>query len=77
MFIDTILIGRELAALRKRNNLSLEEASKRAEIHPNTLSKYEKDASDIQLGTLEKLLNVYNTDELIFFKLIREYNHSN
>ena len=75
MHIDGVLIGKELKSLRTKNNLSLEQASKELLIHLNTLSKYEKDASDMKLGMLEKILNFYQVDELIFFKIIREYNH--
>lgn len=75
MHIDGVLIGKELKSLRTKNNLSLEQASKKLSIHLNTLSKYEKDASDMKLGMLEKILNFYQVDELIFFKIIREYNH--
>ena len=75
MFINGTLIGEELKSLRVKRNLSLEQVSQELSIHFNTLSKYEKDASDLKLGMLEKILNFYQVDELIFFKIIREYNH--
>ena len=77
MYINGKLVGNELKSLRTKNNLSLEQVSQALSLHFNTLSKYEKDASDMQLGTLEKILNYYQVDELIFFKVIREYNHNN
>ena len=75
MYIDSQSIAKELGALRNKKGVSLEQASKDLDIHSNTLSKYEKDASDMKLSTFEKMLNYYNVDELIFFKVIREYNH--
>lgn len=74
MYLDTKLIAEELKSLRTKKNQTIEEASRNIGIHPNTLSKYEKDASDMQLGILEKVLEYYGIDELIFFKIIREYN---
>ena len=75
MFIDGKLVGAELKSLRSKENKSIEQVSNDLDIHFNTLSKYEKDASDMQLSMLEKVLTYYNIDELIFFKIIREYNH--
>lgn len=76
MYINGIQVGEELKALRNKKDLSLEQASKDLNVHSNTLSKYEKDASDMQLSTLQNVLRYYGVDELIFFKVIREYNHS-
>ena len=75
MLINGILIGEELKSLRIKKNLSIEQVSQELSIHSNTLYKYEKNASDMKLGMLEKLLNFYQIDEIIFFKIIREYNH--
>ena len=76
MYIDGILVARELKALRERKDKSIIEACNELGIHTNTLYKYERDANDMNLGLLEKLLKYYSVDELIFFKTIREYNHS-
>lgn len=76
MNIDGKIVGSELKALRNRQNKTVYEVSEALNIHFNTLSKYEKDASDMQLGTFKQLLEYYGIDELIFFKVIREYNHS-
>ena len=76
MLIDCKLVGEELKSLRNRQNKSIEKVSNDLGIHFNILSKYEKDASNMTLGLLEKILNYYGIDELIFFKVIREYNHS-
>ena len=75
MYLNGKLIGAELKSIRSKSNRSIEEVSSNLGIHFNTLSKYEKDASDMQLSMLEKILTYYNVDELIFFKVIREYNH--
>lgn len=76
MYIDSILVARELKALRERKDKTIVEACNELGIHTNTLYKYEKDASDMNLGLLERLLKYYSVDELIFFRTIREYNHS-
>jgi transcriptional regulator with XRE-family HTH domain len=76
MNIDCKLIGKELKSLRIKQNKSKEKASEDLGIHFNTLNKYEKDASDMSLKLLEKTLDYYGIDELIFFKMIREYNHT-
>ena len=77
MYLNGKLIGAELKSIRTKSNKSIEQASLDLGVHFNTLSKYEKDASDMQLSMLEKILKYYNIDELIFFKVIREYNHQN
>lgn len=75
MCIDSKMIGKELKSLRSRKGKRLDEVSKYLGIHFNTLLKYEKDATDLKMGTLKKILDYYDIDELIFFKTIREYNH--
>ena len=75
MYIDGKLVGEEIKSLRTKKGLTIEKVSSDLGIHFNTLSKYEKDASDMQLSMLEKILDYYSIDELIFFKVIREYNH--
>lgn len=76
MYLDGVLIAKELKALREKRNKTSQEASDDLGIHLNTLYKYEKDASGMSLELLEKALKYYNVDELIFFKVIREYNHN-
>lgn len=76
MFLDSVLVGKELRALREKRNKTTAEVSNDLGIHINTLYKYEKDAADMSLELLEKALKYYNVDELIFFKIIREYNHN-
>lgn len=69
------LIGNELRSLRNKNGKTAEDVSNDMNIHQNTLYKYEKDATDLPLGLFQKLLNYYDTNEIIFFKIVREYNH--
>lgn len=69
------LIGEELRALRNKKNFTIEYVAKELDIHPNTLTKYEKTADDCKVETFLKLLDFYETNELIFFKVIRDYNH--
>lgn len=73
--IDGHLIGKELKSLRNKANKTAKEVSLDMNMHINTLYKYEKDAKDLPLGLFQKMLNYYNTNELIFFKMIREFNH--
>lgn len=75
MNIDGKLVAQELKSLRSRKNKTIEEVSNSIGIHYNTLSKYEKDSTDLTLGILGEILKYYGIDELIFFKIIREYNH--
>ena len=75
MYLDPKLIAEELKSLRTKKGVSIEEVSENLGIHFNTLSKYEKDATDMKLSLFGKLLKYYDVDELIFFKVIREYNH--
>lgn len=75
MYLDGVLIAKELRALREKRNKTSAEASNDLGIHLNTLYKYEKDASTMSLELLERALKYYDMDELIFFKIIREYNH--
>lgn len=68
-------IGSELRSLRIKQRKPIKEVCKDLGINTSTLYKYERDASDIQLETLEKVLDYYGTDLFIFFRIIGEYNH--
>lgn len=48
-----------LESARKNAGLSAKEASKLADIHPQTLYKYENDSSNIPLSLLGKLSIIY------------------
>lgn len=67
--------GNELASLRKKKGITLEELSDIVGIHKNTLSRYERDAQSMPLKTFEKILSIYGINEFIFFKRICDYNH--
>ncbi len=69
------LIGEELRNIRNKSGKNIDIISKDNDIHSNTLYKYEKDATDMPLGLLSRLLKYYGIDEIIFFKIISEYNH--
>ncbi len=69
-------VGYELKALRIKNGLTIEAAAKLLEINEDTLCEYEKDASNIKISSLNKILEFYEEDIFIFFKSINEYTHS-
>ena len=73
--MNGFLIAEELKSLRIKKNKTIAEVSNDLGIHYNTLSKYEKDSTDMKLGLLINLLDYYNVDAILFFKIIREYNH--
>ncbi|HAV90221.1 MAG TPA: hypothetical protein DCW44_02970 [Eubacterium sp.] len=75
MKITGEMIGAELKSLRVKKNLSIDIVSQKINIHPNTIAKYEKNASDCKIESFLKLLNLYETNESIFFNIVREYNH--
>lgn len=68
-------IARELKAIRIRNGLRMEDVAKDNNMSLETLRRYEKNAENVPIKTLEKLLDYYKIDRYIFFKSICEYNH--
>ena len=70
MIIDGMKIGRKLCYLRDKNNISLEQMSKDLGIKVELLKMYEKDASEMKLNTLEKILEYFNEDQFIFFNTL-------
>lgn len=75
MKIDGKVVANELKSLRAKKRLSAEEVCKNVGINSNSLYKYENDATVIKLDTLIKMLDYYDTDIYIFFKMISEYIH--
>lgn len=75
MFIEQV--GKELKAIRLREGLTLENASKILGIHKNTLSIYENNPSVLKIGKLYEILLKYKVDMNIFFGNIREYIRNN
>lgn len=67
------MIQFSLGAIRKNAGLTLEKASKIVGVHHQTLSKYEKDSSDIPFSLLEKLSNLYQVPTDYIF-LGKEYD---
>lgn len=69
-----------LEACRKNAGFSLKTASKRLGINYQTLSKYEKDSSNIPLGLLKKMVSLYQVPlDYIFlgnkYELIRKISN--
>lgn len=75
MIIDGINIGKNLYDLRSQSNISLEQMSKDLNIKIEILEKYEKDASKMKLKTLDKILEYFHKDKIIFFKNVCEYTN--
>lgn len=68
-------VGLELKALRVKNGLTQIELAEKIGVHQNTIMKYEKNANDIQLSVLEKILELFNVELYIFFKNVSENIH--
>ncbi len=69
-----------LEACRKNAGFSLKTASERLGINYQTLSKYEKDSSNIPLGLLKKMVSLYQVPlDYIFlgnkYELIRKISN--
>lgn len=67
------MIQISLKAARVNAGLKIVEASKMAKVHSQTLSKYEKDSSDISVSLLNKLSMIYQVPEDNIF-LGKEYD---
>ena len=57
----------ELRKIRAEKNVTLEDVAKSIGIDKNTLSRYEKGNTSIQLDYLEKILDYYKIPFHIFF----------
>lgn len=68
-------IGNELKILRIRNNLSLESVAKSFHVNKETLRRYEKNSSGLSVERLEKLLEFYKVEKIIFFENVCENMH--
>lgn len=77
MYIDGKEVAKELKALRARSGYSGEEVASKIGIHANSLYKYEKDASRLSMDIFEKLLRVYNVDEVMFFSNVHKFINNN
>jgi len=67
------MIQISLKAARINAGLTVVAASEMASVHPQTLSKYEKDSSDISVSLLNKLSSIYQIPEDNIF-LGKEYD---
>ena len=65
-------LGARLRRLRKRSNLSIAEAAKRAKISAGFLSAIELSQANPSLATLQRLTAAYNTTVLEFYDLPRK-----
>ncbi len=63
-------ISAKLKGLRAEKGYSLEEMAEKIGIHRETLRKYESNPLCIEIGTLLKMLNIYNVETTYFFELI-------
>ena len=66
-------ISAKLKGLRAEKGFSLEEMAEKIGVHRETLRKYENNPSSIEIGTLLKMLNIYDIETTYFFELIYGY----
>lgn len=64
----------QLKACRINADLSLKEASDRLNVHPQTLSKYERDSTNISISLLKEIADLYHVPEDFIF-LGTEYEY--
>lgn len=67
------LLGKRIKELRKRSNLSQEKLAELAGIEPTSLSNIENGRNYPSFMTLEKILEILNTDFIEVFKF-KQYN---
>ena len=63
-------ISAKLKGLRAEKGFSLEEMAEKIGVHRETLRKYENNPSSIEIGTLLKMLHIYDIETTYFFELI-------
>lgn len=63
-------ISAKLKGLRAEKGYSLEEMAEKIGVHRETLRKYEINPSCIEIGTLLKMLNIYDVETTYFFESI-------
>jgi len=68
-------LGRKLRRLRKKCDLGVVEAAKRAKISAGFLSAIELSRANPSVATLQRLSATYNTTVLDFFDLPKQSNH--
>ena len=63
-------ISAKIKGLRAEKGYSLEEMAEKIGVHRETLRKYEINPSCIEIGTLLKMLNIYDVETTYFFESI-------
>ena len=63
-------ISEKLRGLRAEKRYSLEQMAEKISIHRETFRKYENNPFEMSVETFIKVLNIYDTDPLIFFDTI-------
>ena len=63
-------ISDRFIALRAVNKLSLEEVAIKLGVHRETVRRYENHPKNMNIDVFIKILNVYNTNPIIFFNEI-------
>lgn len=63
-------ISAKLKGLRAEKGYSLEEMAEKIGVHRETLRKYESNPANIEIGTLLKMLDIYDMETTYFFELI-------
>lgn len=61
-------IAIKLKGLRAENDLTLEQVSSKLNIHRETIRRYENNPKNMNMDIFIQLLNLYNTEPLIFFE---------
>ena len=65
----------KLRGLRAERDLNLDEVSEAIGVHRSTISLYEKGKRKLPLNTFLDLLELYNTNIIIFFQNIYDNSH--
>lgn len=68
--ISEKIISDRLIELRAVNKLSLEDVAIELGVHRETVRRYENHPNCMNIDSFIKMLNVYNTNPIIFFKEI-------
>ncbi len=63
-----MMIGKILKTMRRENNLTQEDISKKAYIGRSTLSDYEREKTDINFENIEKIAEICNYEVLFVNK---------
>lgn len=70
------LVAKELKILRIKNNLTQHDVAKLSGLDKTTISRYENNATSMQIDMIDKILSVYNENLSNFFKNINANMHN-